>query len=275
MNENSNQMLKIASTEVEYPPTKVMFSPDTSGSTPDLLAISGLTPQLYEIDDGKIELKCSLDSSSENLSPCTSFDWNRNDPDRLATCSLDTTVTVWSIEGQQAVRKLIAHDKEVYDISFSSNPDMFGTVGGDGSLRTFDLRCLEHSTILYESRGFVPLLRLSWNYYDVNFISTFIADSNKIVVLDVRKPAIPYAELTMHQSSINGMKWCPNSSTHMCSCSTDRKCLIYDLYPIEQGKNPTAFQYEADAPINDVDWSITNPDLICVSVGNKLQALRI
>ena len=37
--------------------------------------------------------------------------------------------------------QLIAHDKEVYDIAFSSgNKDVFATVGADGSLRMFDLR---------------------------------------------------------------------------------------------------------------------------------------
>lgn len=38
--------------------------------------------------------------------------------------------------------QLIAHDKEVYDIAFATGKDIFGTVGNDGSLRMFDLRCL-------------------------------------------------------------------------------------------------------------------------------------
>jgi WD repeat-containing protein 68 len=36
--------------------------------------------------------------------------------------------------------QLIAHDKEVFDISFACGKDIFGTVGADGSLRMFDLR---------------------------------------------------------------------------------------------------------------------------------------
>lgn len=34
----------------------------------------------------------------------------------------------------------MAHDQEVYDVAFSNLPYMFGSVGGDGSLRLFDLR---------------------------------------------------------------------------------------------------------------------------------------
>ena len=48
--------------------------------------------------------------------------------------------------------QLIAHDREVYDVSWlPGSTDIFVSVGADGSLRAFDLRSLEHSTILYET----------------------------------------------------------------------------------------------------------------------------
>jgi hypothetical protein len=37
------------------------------------------------------------------------------------------------------------------------------SVGADGSLRAFDLRTLEHSTILYESAADTPLARISFS----------------------------------------------------------------------------------------------------------------
>lgn len=45
---------------------------------------------------------------------------------------------------------MIAHDSAVYDICFS-NAHIFASSGEDGSVRHFDLRDLEHSTIIYES----------------------------------------------------------------------------------------------------------------------------
>ncbi|ELP87331.1 WD repeat-containing protein, putative [Entamoeba invadens IP1] len=275
LNEQSNQMLKICDTVIEYPPTKVQFSPDTSVGSRDLLVTGGLKPQIFEIQQNRMASVAILGASTEALSPCTSLDWNTVNKDRLATCSLDTTVTVWSVETCQPIKKLIAHDKEVYDVAFAANPDLFGTVGGDGSLRMFDLRSLEHSTILYESQGLVPLLRLAWNRFDANYIATFSADSNKIVVIDARKPAVPYSELALHQSNVNAICWSPHSSTHICSASTDRKALIWDLYPIESGKPPMVLQYEASGAVNDVSWCGTNQDLICVSVANQVQAIRI
>lgn len=42
----------------------------------------------------------------------------------------------------------------MFDIAFSragGGRDMFASVGADGSVRMFDLRHLEHSTIIYEA----------------------------------------------------------------------------------------------------------------------------
>ena len=46
---------------------------------------------------------------------------------------LYTTVgTVWDIETGQADTQLIAHDKEVYDVSFARGTEVFASVGADG-----------------------------------------------------------------------------------------------------------------------------------------------
>jgi WD repeat-containing protein 68 len=50
-----------------------------------------------------------------------------------------------------AKTQLIAHDKEVFDVRFcAGSVDVFVSCGADGSVRMFDLRSLEHSTIIYE-----------------------------------------------------------------------------------------------------------------------------
>lgn len=62
------------------------------------------------------------------------------------------TCTVWDISTGVPVTQLIAHDREVYDVAWSpAQREIFASVGADGSVRMFDLRSLEHSTILYEA----------------------------------------------------------------------------------------------------------------------------
>lgn len=46
-------------------------------------------------------------------------------------------------------------------------------------MRLFDLRQMEHSTIVYEEPNRLPLLRLACNKQDHNYIATFAQDSTE------------------------------------------------------------------------------------------------
>lgn len=78
----------------------------------------------------------------------------------------------------------------------TSSCETFIVIAADGSVRVFDLRDKEHSTIIYESpQPETPLLRLAWNKQDPRFMATILLDSPKVVVLDIRFPTLPVAEL--------------------------------------------------------------------------------
>jgi hypothetical protein len=81
------------------------------------------------------------------------------------------------------------------DLAFARGKDVFASVGADGSVRMFDLRSLEHSTIIYESPDLDPLLRLEWNKQDPNYMATFMVDSRRTIILDIRVPSLPVSEL--------------------------------------------------------------------------------
>lgn len=220
---------------LSYPTTKIMWIPDTTGAEIDLFATAGDFLRLWEVTE--VEGGCSAvnmrhklsfkKKDSDYCSPVTSFDWNKENLDFLGTASVDTTCTIWSVETQKILSQLIAHDKEVYDMAFASQgTDIFGSVGADGSLRLFDLRCLEHSAIVYESPDLVPLLKLAWNPKDPNFVAVLQLDSNRVAVVDIRNPAKPYAELTGHTHSVNDLAWAPNASNCLATCGEDKKVLV-------------------------------------------------
>ncbi len=85
---------------------------------------------------------------------------------------------------------------QVYDIAFSragGGRDMFASVGADGSVRMFDLRHLEHSTIIYEDPQHHPLLRLCWNKQDPNYLATMAMDGMEV--------SLPYTFAAFEESS--------------------------------------------------------------------------
>jgi WD repeat-containing protein 68 len=156
------------------------------------------------------------------------------------TSSIDTTCTVWNIDTSTAITQLIAHDREVYDVAWLPNStDIFVSVGADGSLRAFDLRSLEHSTILYETPApknpapqantsatarppTSPLLRIAFNPADTNYLSTFHLDGPDIQILDMRSPTGPVMELRAHRAPINAVGW---GSMENPLLATAGKCL--------------------------------------------------
>lgn len=207
----------------------------------------------------------SNSKTPDHTAPLTSLDWNTVSPSLIITSSIDTTCTIWDIPSLTAKTQLIAHDKEVYDVRFCANSvDVFVSCGQDGSVRMFDLRSLEHSTIIYEPTGkdeseFLnvprrhsanlsdggsgrtspaqqstsnppPLLRLATSPHDTHLLATFAQDSSTIRILDVRQPGQALLELRGHSSSINCLEWSPNRRGTLASGGDDCQVLLWDIY---------------------------------------------
>ncbi|XP_076825999.1 DDB1- and CUL4-associated factor 7 [Clavelina lepadiformis] len=297
-----------------YPCTKIMWIPDPKSVYPDLLATSGDYLRLWRVSDSETRLECLLNNNknSDFCAPLTAFDWNEVDPNLLGTSSIDTTCTIWGLETGQVLRRvnvvsghvktqLIAHDKEVYDIAFSragGGRDMFASVGADGSVRMFDLRHLEHSTIIYEvttnfnrdstnskvtipysvswqDPGHQPLLRLCWNKQDPNYLATMAVDGMEVIILDVRVPCTPVARLNNHRACVNGIAWAPHSSCHICTAGDDHQALIWDIQQMPRAIEDPILAYTAEGEINQVQWATTQPDWISICYNKTLEILRV
>ncbi|EFJ48654.1 hypothetical protein VOLCADRAFT_81071 [Volvox carteri f. nagariensis] len=282
----------------DYPATKLMWLPDREGCRPDLLATTGEALRIWRVldpdsvaGDGE-DLRALLNNNkqSEFSAPLTSFDWNEADPKRLGTSSIDTTCTIWDIEKGEVDTQLIAHDREVYDIAWGGL-GVFATVSADGSVRVFDLRDKEHSTIIYESpQPDTPLLRLGWNRQDPRYMATILMDSPKVVILDIRYPTLPVAELHRHQAPVNALAWAPHSAQHICTAGDDSQALIWDVSAVGSGGGqPGALgggtagdvsldpilAYGAQSEVNQLQWSSAQPDWVAICFANKTQILRV
>lgn len=183
----------------------------------------------------------------------TGLSWNAFNPAMVVTSSIDTTCTVWDVNQHVAVTQLIAHDKEVYDVEWLPNSpaQIFVSVGADGSLRAFDLRSLEHSTILYESpappatsstaaaatsaggaQASGGLVKIAFNPSDPNYLATFSASGSAVQVLDMRSPGTAVVECYVGSGGrVNALAW--GSSKHegrggLCVGSDDGLLSLFD-----------------------------------------------
>ncbi|KAL9599109.1 MAG: hypothetical protein Q9219_004067 [cf. Caloplaca sp. 3 TL-2023] len=271
------EFVKTAEATHSYPVTRILWEPASSQKqSTDLLATSGDHLRLWSLPSQPSYIPSNSISRSSNSSqlapqkltplallsnskspehtaPLTSLDWNTLSPSLIITSSIDTTCTIWDIPTLTAKTQLIAHDKEVFDVRFCANSiDVFVSCGADGSVRMFDLRSLEHSTIIYEpnektdkasnSPGNLspttaqqtmsyapPLLRLAASPHDAHLLATFSQDSNSIRILDVRQPGQALLELKGHAAAINCIEWSPSRRGTLASGGDDSLVLIWDL----------------------------------------------
>lgn len=289
----NSSLYKACEFDHPYPCTKILWNPDARQGSRDLVATTGDYLRLWNLtDDGsgegtmnaKKEAVLNNNKKSEYCAPLTSFDWNETDPNIIGTASIDTTCTIWDVSRQCPRTQLVAHDREVFDIAFAQGKDIFASVGADGSMRMFDLRHLDHSTIIYESPGYSStkspgysaLLRLEWNKQDPNYLATFAVDSMRTVILDIRVPSTPVAELGGHSACLNAVAWAPHSHCHICTAGDDNQALIWDLSTMHmQPVEEPILAYGAEGEINNLQWSALQPDWVSIAYRDKIQILRV
>ncbi|QPG73920.1 hypothetical protein FOA43_001235 [Brettanomyces nanus] len=246
----------LASASVRYPVTRLQWDPSQkfSDTNKNRFATTSECLRLYEVDEnhGLIEKLCLANSKVKNfnqLPPLTSFDWNVIDPQLIITCSIDTTCTLWDISHNSGVTKtqLIAHDSEVFDVKFIfGNKNIFCSCSSDGSVRVFDLRNLEHSTIVYEPQT-RPI----------------------ILILDLRYPGVPLVTLDEHRAPVNSVQWHPSKNL-LLSGSDDGQVLIWDMDRLEShrpyshgGQHSSVGSifptngFSADMEVNNTCWDPT------------------
>ncbi|CAH6723494.1 WD repeat-containing protein [[Candida] jaroonii] len=320
---------KVSEIDIDYPVTNLQWDPMMSKyGLNERLATSSEVLRLYKVDhdsydnNGDYQLVQTHYLTNNNSKaqkemmtnpPVTSFDWNKVDNSIIITSSVDTTCTVWdlnrsiSIDNQghkvdsAAVKtQLIAHDSEVFDVKFlNDSTNLFASVGNDGSMRIFDLRSLEHSTIIYEPSNDVKikssnsssynskaLIKLDTSNIDQHYLATIGVNSDQIIIIDTRMPGVPVSILDgsfdgLTNTAINSIKWHP-SSNFLLSGGDDCQSLVWDCNNLFQNKNDSSMiinspvmAYQDNLEINNVCWRGGQGDWMGVVSGKGFQAVSI
>lgn len=289
LDDNAGELVEKASVHQGYPSSGLKFVTNQDMSQPELIASATDHLRIYRYipASATIHLECELTSTKSNnyASPLTAVDWNELDSSLVGTASIDTTCSVWNIEVSRIVgqtrgaikTQLIAHEQPVHDIGFSrmgNGRDQFATAGSDGSVRLFDLRALQHSTILYEDPEKRALNRIAWNKRDPTYLATVAHESSELVVLDVRVPCRPLTKFSNHRGCVNGMAWAPHSGVHICTGGSDKQALIWQMQLHSVATREPILAYGADGEINQIHWS-NNTQWICICFDNVLEILRV
>lgn len=282
LNEEKSTLECVAETEHSFPPTKLLWRPDNGSDSgkQDLLASSTTTLNLWKVEDGQMKCVAKLASTraqkqSTNLPPLTSFDWSSVSHHKLGASSVDTTCTIWNLEKQKIETQLIAHDKAVYDIAFSHVDSLFASVGADGSVRVFDQRNLDHSTIIYESSPPSPLLRLAWNKINTNHIATIAMDAPGVNLIDIRRPSVALAALSYNDSCVNSITWAPHSCNHLLCGTDDGFGIVWDTAEAPAKLDSPLLAYDCGSEVYQAQWPASQPDYVALGMAHQVRVLQV
>lgn len=124
---------------------------------------------------------------------------------------------------QQTVANTRAHPSEIYDIAFSPVVmDTFITCGKDGSIRLFDIRCVNKYSIFHKREDSLPILRVAWNPINAMTVGFVTHNQPEVTIIDVRSPE-KELKLTSHAAPVNAIEWSPSQMSYFVSVGEDGK----------------------------------------------------
>ena len=271
---NNDSIILKSQVQCDFPVSSILFSPHEQNK--NLLVSTSDILRLYSYEEEKLSLKVAFKNRRKDYcGPLTACDWSKANNSIIGVCSVDTTCAIWDLNKLEVKYMNIAHDKEVYDISLGQDEYTFMSTGADGSVRLFDCRTPNSSSIIFETRDESPMIRLKWNLVNPNFILTVIVDKNEIYILDQRKLTSPYAILKVHTNVVNNAIWAPESKSNLISVSDDKSALLWDVYCDSDQPEEYFMKYEADYEIENVSWGDVTQNWIGIIDGNQAEILRI
>ena len=270
---NNNSIFLKSQVQCEFPASSILFSPHEQNK--NLLVSTSDILRLYSYEEEKLSLKVAFKKRRKDYcGPLTACDWSKTNNSIIGVCSVDTTCAILDLNKLEVKYMIIAHDKEVYDISLQDEFTFMST-GADGSVRLFDSRAANSSSIIFETRDKSPITRLKWNIINPNFILTVIVDKNEIYILDQRKLTSPYAILKVHTNVVNNAIWAPESNSNLISVSDDKSALLWDVYCDSDQPEEYFMKYNADFEIENVAWGDVTQNWVGIVDGNQAEILRI
>lgn len=238
--------------DLNFPLSKISFNE----LDPTLLATSDIELTIYSINrvNNEYEFKKELSLAQNELypAPLTSFDWNKTNKALIIASSYDTTCTVWDLNTSQVLTRLIAHDKEVYDVGFLEGEHSFVSAGAEGELRMFDLRDLDNSQIVFDSKDRSALTRMSICSIDTNYIIALSSSKPYFYLIDLRDISSPVAIIQSHTNLINAAHWSKYERGRFATAGDDKSLLVWDLKNVNTQK-PNYIFSEEEYEINNID----------------------
>lgn len=126
---------------------------------------------------------------------------------------------------------LHGHTRAITDINFSAHhPDVLASCGNDAWSWVWDLRTPQRPVQGYSAWN-AGAMQIKWNRSTPHRLATAV--TNKVLIWDDRKGALPLATIEAHEAQIYGLDWSRDisaeGSNRLVTCSLDGAVKFWDL----------------------------------------------
>lgn len=176
-------------------------------------------------------------------------------PGELLSCSDDGSIAIWDVcSGKNTPVKVdTSHNNIVNECKWhEKSPFLFGSVSDDSTLIIHDKRIDKPVVKILQSE---PYNTLAFSKHSSNLFAAAGTDS-QVHLYDLRKPEAPIHSMSGHHDSVTSLEFAPHKDGILCSGSSDRRVLIWDL-----------FQIGAEQQQEDADDGV--PELLMMHAGHK------
>lgn len=264
---DGNKFNKEVSTSVDFPPTRICFTPNATLNPIDHFISTDTRIKCWCLENQGIKLEYTIPITEKN-DPLTCADWSGPDKSLIVVGSVDGTSTIVDINTQEIVTSIQTHDQPVYDVSFCPTSSTFITAGLDGSLRIFDLRDLNSSIIFYQTS--LPIQRASVSPFKGYLVAAMAKNSTKLALVDSRKPGQPYSFCYGNESYITSFAWSRLSPSRIFLSHEDN--CIYSCDIVEETfRNPSTKCGESNGYVQSM---CIGPMMLAIAANRAIQFVQ-
>lgn len=258
-----------ASASIEFPSTKIQWSPDLTYN--EIFLSAGDIIRMYKYIEHSSSLNPigSLYHKTDTFqAPVTSLDWSLINLNLVLSSAIDSTCTLWDLKKNAQVLRISANDKEVFDTCFKPDSEFcFFSAGGDCKVRAFDTRDSSVYSEIFSCNS--PVLKLKSNSKNSNILVTSELGNSGFSLLDIRSPGKSIASV---KCNIFDFCLCNNNQNLMSTVGQDGKVLIWDILTMSDGATNPISEFSNNKGILGVDWS--NGEWLAISYDKSLKFLR-
>ncbi|SCU80999.1 LADA_0B10660g1_1 [Lachancea dasiensis] len=176
-------------------------------------------------------------------------------PGSLLSCSDDGTIALWDVQAAKEVPTFVnkSHSDIVNEVKWhETDPNLYGSVSEDKTLIIHDRRTEQAIVTMKQDESFNTL---AFSKNSSNLFAGAGSDS-QVYLYDLRNPGVALHSMSGHQDAVTSLEFSPHRDGVLCSGSSDRRVLVWDL-----------FQIGAEQQQEDADDGV--PELLMMHAGHR------